>query len=209
MKWELLLNLLTVSRQVRWVLLFLLSFVRSMACANHILQSLLFKRIFSANYLSMDSKTFLRVTSDFCKLSPSLKVKNICKLAKKWVKNNKWSRRHWRELRGTIPEYNSNTSITNFIKNWIIGWWNSTALIGLAIMVYEPLFHALWNNVTLVIKHDKACQLRGRYWLKRSSYLFDSNDTVVCKSSCVLLIFSISSFSGAISCLRSSLISLS
>ena len=70
------------------------------------------------------------------------------------------------------------------------------------------VFPGAFDNVSLVIKHDKACQLRGRYWLKRSSYLFDSNDTVVCKWSWVLLIFSNSSFSGAISSLRSSLISL-
>ena len=151
MKREILLNLLTVCRQVRWVLLFLLSFARAIACANHFLQSFLFKWIFSANYLSMDSKTFLSVTSDFCKLSPSLKVKNI------------FANRPKNELKTTngrvdidancfictIPEYNSKTSITNFIKNWIIGWWNSTALIGLAIVVYEPLFHALSNMVTV------------------------------------------------------------
>lgn len=68
------------------------------------------------------------------------------------------------------------------------------------------VFPEAFDNVTLVIKRDKASQLWGRYWLKRSSYLFDRNDTVVRKSSWVLRIFSISSFRGAISCLRSSLI---
>ena len=55
------------------------------------------------------------------------------------------------------------------------------------------VFPEAFDNVTLVIKYDKACQLRNPYWLKRSSYLFDRNGTVVCKSSWVLLIFSISS----------------
>ena len=29
------------------------------------------------------------------------------------------------------------------IKNWIIGWFNPSVLIGSAIMAYEPLYHAL------------------------------------------------------------------
>ena len=33
--------------------------------------------------------------------------------------------------------------LTEIIKNWIIGWSISRALIGFAIMVYEPLYHAL------------------------------------------------------------------
>ena len=33
--------------------------------------------------------------------------------------------------------------ITCIIKNWIIGWCNSRVFIGLAIMGYEPLYHAL------------------------------------------------------------------
>ena len=32
------------------------------------------------------------------------------------------------------------------IKSWIIGYRNSRDFIGLAIMVYEPLYHALKKN---------------------------------------------------------------
>ena len=33
--------------------------------------------------------------------------------------------------------------LLNFIKNWIFGYYNSRVFIGLAIMVYEPLYHDL------------------------------------------------------------------
>ena len=64
----------------------------------------------------MDSKTFLSVTSDFCKLSSSLKVKNICKLAKNLELKTTNSRVDIDAncFICTSPEYNSKTSITNF-----------------------------------------------------------------------------------------------
>ena len=38
---------------------------------------------------------------------------------------------------------NNRMKMLIFIKNWIIGYCNSRVFIGLAIMVYEPLYHDL------------------------------------------------------------------
>ena len=67
----------------------------------------------------MNSKTFLSVTSDFCKLSPSLKVKKHLQTDQKMELKTTNGRVDMDAncFICTIPEYNSKTSITNFIKN--------------------------------------------------------------------------------------------
>ena len=68
-----------------------------------------------------------------------------------WDSNELWSRYQVHKLTRRTPRGPGVQSpcperryvIITVIKNWIIGWCNSRAFIGLAIMGYEPLYHAL------------------------------------------------------------------
>jgi len=44
---------------------------------------------------------------------------------------------------GLPTKHTTSTFNNNYEKNWIIGLCNSSVFIGLAIMVYEQLYHAL------------------------------------------------------------------
>ena len=48
-----------------------------------------------------------------------------------------------RQISQSDWEISSNCGKKRLIKNWIVGQGNSRVIIGLAIMVYEPLYHAL------------------------------------------------------------------
>ena len=47
------------------------------------------------------------------------------------------------------------------------------------------VFPEAFDDATLVIKHDKACQLRGRYLLKKR----DRRHQVACENSCFSSLF--------------------
>ena len=61
-----------------------------------------------------------------------------------------WEKRHARippSLRELLVRWKC--KIRRIIKNWIIGWYNSRVLIGLAIMLYEPFIQCSPNMVTV------------------------------------------------------------